>query len=52
MLRGTAVVNPIIGFSYQDGIELPKIENLYAVQLKDKLTIYSTNWPKTHLVGP
>jgi hypothetical protein len=53
MLAGTAVVNPIIGFSYQDVYyELPKIENLYAVQLKDKLTIYSTNWPKTHLVGP
>jgi branched-chain amino acid aminotransferase len=34
-----AVVNPIIGFSYQDVYyELPKIENSYAVQLKDKLT--------------
>jgi hypothetical protein len=30
-----AVVNPIIGFSYQDVYyELPKIENSYAVQLK------------------
>jgi branched-chain amino acid aminotransferase len=29
----------IIGFSYQDVYyELPKIENSYAVQLKDKLT--------------
>ncbi|MFT7164192.1 MAG: branched-chain amino acid aminotransferase, partial [Flavobacterium sp.] len=34
-----AVVNPIIGFSYQDVYhELPKIENSYASQLKDKLT--------------
>ena len=34
-----AVVNPIIGFSYQDVYyELPKIENSYAVQLKEKLT--------------
>jgi branched-chain amino acid aminotransferase len=34
-----AVVNPIIGFSYQDVYyELPKIENSYATQLKDKLT--------------
>ncbi|MEZ7500071.1 branched-chain amino acid aminotransferase [Flavobacterium sp. Arc3] len=34
-----AVVNPIIGFSYQDVYyELPKIENSYAIQLKDKLT--------------
>jgi branched-chain amino acid aminotransferase len=34
-----AVVNPIIGFSYQEVYyELPKIENSYAVQLKDKLT--------------
>lgn len=34
-----AVVNPIVGFSYQDVYyELPKIENSYAMQLKDKLT--------------
>jgi branched-chain amino acid aminotransferase len=34
-----AVVNPIVGFSYQDVYyELPKIENSYALQLKDKLT--------------
>ncbi|WP_395050893.1 branched-chain amino acid aminotransferase [Flavobacterium sp.] len=34
-----AVVNPIIGFSYQDVYyELPKIENSVALQLKDKLT--------------
>lgn len=34
-----AVVNPIIGFSYKDVYyELPKIENSFAVQLKDKLT--------------
>jgi branched-chain amino acid aminotransferase len=34
-----AVVNPIIGFSYQDVYyELPKIENSYASQLKEKLT--------------
>ena len=34
-----AVVNPIIGFSYQDVYyELPKIENSYALQLKEKLT--------------
>ena len=34
-----AVVNPIIGFSYQDVYyELPKIENSYAAQLKEKLT--------------
>jgi branched-chain amino acid aminotransferase len=34
-----AVVNPIIGFSYQDVYhELPKIENSIALQLKDKLT--------------
>jgi branched-chain amino acid aminotransferase len=34
-----AVVNPIIGFSYQDQYyELPKIENSFALQLKDKLT--------------
>jgi branched-chain amino acid aminotransferase len=33
-----AVVNPIIGFSYQDVYyELPKNENSFAVQLKDKL---------------
>ena len=33
-----AVVNPIIGFSYQDVYyELPKIENSFAAQLKDKL---------------
>lgn len=37
---GTAVViSPIIGFSYQDiYYELPKIENSFAIQLKDKLT--------------
>lgn len=34
-----AVVNPIIGFSYQDVYyELPKIENSYASQLKEELT--------------
>ncbi len=34
-----AVVNPIIGFSYQDiYYELPKLENSVALQLKDKLT--------------
>ncbi|WP_367752210.1 branched-chain amino acid aminotransferase [Flavobacterium sp. WC2430] len=34
-----AVVNPIIGFSYRNEYyELPKIENSYASQLKDKLT--------------
>ena len=34
-----AVVNSIIGFSYQDVYyELPKIENSVALQLKDKLT--------------
>lgn len=34
-----AVVNPIVGFSYQDVYyELPKIENSFALQLKDKLT--------------
>jgi len=34
-----AVVNPIVGFSYQDiYYELPKIENSIALQLKDKLT--------------
>ena len=34
-----AVVNPIIGFSYQDVYhELPKIEDSIALQLKDKLT--------------
>jgi branched-chain amino acid aminotransferase len=34
-----AVVNPIIGFSYQDVYyELPKIENSIALELKDKLT--------------
>ncbi|UPQ78590.1 branched-chain amino acid aminotransferase [Flavobacterium azooxidireducens] len=34
-----AVVNPIIGFSYQDTYyELPKMENSYASQLKEKLT--------------
>jgi branched-chain amino acid aminotransferase len=34
-----AVVNPIVGFSYQDVYyELPKIENSFAQQLKDKLT--------------
>jgi len=34
-----AVVNPIVGFSYQDVYyELPKIENSVALQLKDKLT--------------
>ena len=34
-----AVVNPIIGFSFQDiYYELPKIDNSYALQLKDKLT--------------
>jgi branched-chain amino acid aminotransferase len=34
-----AVVNPIVGFSYQDiYYELPKIENSIALDLKDKLT--------------
>lgn len=34
-----AVVNPIIGFSYEDTYyELPKIEDSFALQLKDKLT--------------
>ncbi|MFY7742831.1 MAG: branched-chain amino acid aminotransferase [Flavobacterium sp.] len=34
-----AVVNPIVGFSYQDNYyELPKMENSYATQLKEKLT--------------
>ncbi|MFC6095089.1 branched-chain amino acid aminotransferase [Flavobacterium qiangtangense] len=34
-----AVVNPIVGFSYQDEyFELPKIENSVALKLKDKLT--------------
>lgn len=34
-----AVVNPIVGFSYQDVYyELPKTENSIALQLKDKLT--------------
>jgi branched-chain amino acid aminotransferase len=34
-----AVVNPIVGFSFQENYyELPKIENSFALQLKDKLT--------------
>ncbi|WP_296146908.1 branched-chain amino acid aminotransferase [uncultured Flavobacterium sp.] len=34
-----AVVNPIVGFSYQDEYyELPKLENSIALKLKDKLT--------------
>ena len=34
-----AVVNPIVGFSFQETYyELPKIENSYAIQLKEKLT--------------
>ncbi len=34
-----AVVNPIVGFSFQDTYyELPKIENSIAMQLKQKLT--------------
>ena len=34
-----AVVNPIVGFSYQDiYYELPKIKNSIALELKDKLT--------------
>jgi len=34
-----AVVNPIIGFSYQDVYyELPKVENSFALELKDNLT--------------
>ena len=34
-----AVVNPIVGFSYQDTYyELPKLEDSLALQLKDKLT--------------
>ncbi len=34
-----AVVNPIVGFSYQDVYyELPKIENSIVLELKEKLT--------------
>lgn len=34
-----AVVNPIVGFSYQDNYyDLPKLENSYALLLKEKLT--------------
>lgn len=34
-----AVVNPIVGFSFQDKYhELPKIENSFALELKSKLT--------------
>lgn len=34
-----AVVNPIVGFSYQDNYyELPKLENSFALQLKEKIT--------------
>jgi branched-chain amino acid aminotransferase len=34
-----AVINPIVGFSYQDEyFELPKLENSMALKLKDKLT--------------
>jgi len=34
-----AVINPIVGFSYQEEYyELPKLENSIALQLKDKLT--------------
>ena len=34
-----AVVNPIVGFSFQEVYyELPKIENSIALQLKEKLT--------------
>lgn len=34
-----AVVNPIVGFSYKDMYyELPKMEDSFALQLKDKLT--------------
>lgn len=34
-----AVVNPIVGFSYQNEYyELPKIEDSYAIRLKEKLT--------------
>jgi branched-chain amino acid aminotransferase len=34
-----AVVNPIVGFSYDDNYyELPKIQDSFALQLKDKLT--------------
>jgi len=34
-----AVINPIVGFSYQNEYyELPKLENSIALQLKDKLT--------------
>ena len=34
-----AVVNPIVGFSYREVYyELPKIENSYAIQLKEHLT--------------
>ncbi len=34
-----AVVNPIVGFSYQDiYYELPKLENSFALQLKENLT--------------
>lgn len=34
-----AVVNPIVGFSYKEEyFELPKIENSFALELKEKLT--------------
>jgi len=34
-----AVISPIVGFQYkEDYYELPKIENSFAIQLKDKLT--------------
>lgn len=34
-----AVVNPVVGFSYEDSYyELPKIENSFALLLKEKLT--------------
>jgi branched-chain amino acid aminotransferase len=34
-----AVVNPIVGFQYKDEyFELPKLENSFALELKDKLT--------------
>ncbi|GGD35036.1 hypothetical protein GCM10011343_26110 [Flavobacterium orientale] len=34
-----AVVNPVVGFSYQDTYyELPKLENSFALLLKEKLT--------------
>jgi branched-chain amino acid aminotransferase len=48
-----AVVNPIIGFSYQEVYyELPKTENSYAVQLKDKLTNIQHKLAEDTFTGP